>query len=155
MAATSYEYDVIDDFPDDKVDGAALQEQVEQSGITSAAVTHVNTEWRGAPAREKCDVWFDDPLTPGDETILDGVVAAHDGEPMENVTIQRGRLAFDMEGVEIRKDGTNQLRFKDTTTTEKTLAELATAGVPDLSKVVIQMNGTFVVTQDGEIVMVT
>jgi hypothetical protein len=153
MAATSYKYDVIDDFPNDKVDNAALQYQVEQSAISSAAVTHVNTEWRGAPARNKCDVWFDDPLSPGDEAILDSVVAAHDGTPLENVTIQQGRLAFDIEGVEIRKDSTDQLRFKDTTTTEKTLAELATAGTPDLSKVVLEVDGSLVYVGDGDVTM--
>ena len=154
MAATSYEYDVIDDFPDDKVDPDALQYQVEQSAISSAAITHINTEWRGAPAREKCDIWFDDPLSPGDETILDGVVAAHDGEPLENVSIQEGRLAFDTEGVEIRNDGTGQLRLKDTVTTEKTLAELATAGQPDLSKVLLEVNGSLVYTGDGDVTTV-
>lgn len=153
MAATSYEYDVIDDFSGG-VDNAALQEQVEQSAISSAVVTHIDTSWKGGPPREKCDVWFDDPLSPGDEAILDSVVAAHDGEPLENVTVQEGKLAFDEEGVEIRNDGAGQLRFKDTVTSEKTLTELATAGIPDFSKVVIEMNGTFVVDSDGEIVMV-
>ena len=82
MAATSYEYDVIDDFSSG-VDSAALQYQVEQSAISSAAVTHIGTSWKGGPPRDKCDVWFDDPLSPGDETILDSVVAAHDGEPLD------------------------------------------------------------------------
>jgi hypothetical protein len=153
MAATSYEYDVIDDFSGG-VDSAALQYQVEQSAISSAAVTHVDTSWKGGTPRDKCDVWFDDPLSSGDETILDAVVAAHDGQPLENVTVQQGRLAFDEEGVEIRNDGAGQLRLKDTMTSEKTLTELATAGTPDLSKVVIEMDGTFVVDDNGEIVMV-
>lgn len=154
MAATSYEYDVIDDFPNDVVDPAALQYEIEQSAISSAAVTHVDTAWKGTPAREKCDVWFDDPLSPGDEGILDSIVAAHTGEPLENVTIQQGRLAFDMEGVEVRKDDTDQLRFKDTVTSEKTLAELATAGTPDLSKVVLEVNGSLVYTGDGDVTTV-
>lgn len=153
MAVTAYEYDVIDDFSNG-VDGDALQYQVEQSAISSAAVTHIDTSWKGAPAREKCDIWFDNPLSPGDETILDSVVAAHDGEPLENVTIQEGRLAFDEEGVEIRNDGAGQLRLKDTVTSEKTLAELATAGTPDLSKVVLEMDGSLVYTGDGDVTTV-
>ena len=153
MAATSYEYDVIDDFSSG-VDNAALQEQVEQSAISSAAITHVDTSWKGGPPRDKCDVWFDDPLSPGDETILDAVVAAHDGQSLENVTIQQGRLAFDAEGVEIRNDGGGQLRLKDTVTSEKTLAELATAGTPDLSKVVLEVDGSLVYTGDGDVTTV-
>jgi len=154
MAATSYEYDVIDDFPNSIVDPDALQYEIEQSAISSAAVTHIDTSWKGAPAREKCDVWFDDPLSPGDEAILDALVAAHTGEPLQNVTVQQGRLAFDMEGCEVWKDDSDQLRFKDMTTSEKTLAELATAGTPDLSKVVLEVNGSLVYTGDGDVTTV-
>lgn len=95
MAATSYEYDVINDFPNSIVDNDALQYQVEQSGITSADVTHINTSWKGDPLREKCDIWFDDPLSSGDETLLDGVVAAHDGAPLEGTVRVGGGLIIE------------------------------------------------------------
>lgn len=151
--ATSYEFDVVDDFSSG-VDNAALQYQVERSLISSADVTHIDTLWKGAPTRNKCDVWFDAPLTGGDQTILDGVVADHDGAPLESVLVQQGRLAFDVEGVEVWKDGTGQLRLQDMVTSERTLAELATAGQPDLSKVVLEQEGLLVYTGDGDVVTV-
>jgi len=165
MAETSYEYDVLDDTLDGKIDGGALQEQVEQSAIASASILYVNTGWLGEPAREKCDIWFDDPLTPGDEIILDGVVAAHDGEPIQDTLDLAGPVATQSvalrndgdvdDDVAVGRDGVGNMVFKDQGTTTKTLTELATAGQPDLSKVVIDMDGAFVVTDDGEIVEVT
>jgi hypothetical protein len=96
MAATSYEYDVLDDFSGG-VDNAALQEQVEQSAISSAVVMCIDTLWKGAPVREKCDVWFDDPLSPGDKVVLDSVVAAHDGKPLTVVKFHASSVLTDHE----------------------------------------------------------
>ena len=78
MAETSYEYDVIDDFPNDKVDPDALAQQAHAAGLSQ--VDHVNTVWRGEPAREKADVWCSDALDPAEKSTLDGVVSAHDGD---------------------------------------------------------------------------
>lgn len=159
MADTSYEYDVLDDTLDEKVDGEALQYQIEQSAISSATVLYVNTGWRGSPARDKCDVWFDDPLSPGDETILTGVLGAHDGDPLpqdydfdEPVRVPALRLQED--DTEVARDGAGNMTFVDANSSTKTLAELATAGQPDLSKVVLEVSGSLVYTGDGNITTV-
>lgn len=116
MADVSYRYDVIDDFLNDLVNGEALQKEIEDSAISSAVILFVNVMWDGVPLREKCDIWFDGPLSPGDEVLLDAVVAAHTGDPLPEVhpidaTLQPQGLFLQTEAVasvvgEVRYDGT-------------------------------------------------
>lgn len=76
MANTSYTYSISGDFPNQKVDCAKFQYEIEQSSISSAVVIYVHT------SGDNCYVWFDDPLSGADQTTLNGLVAAHDGEPL-------------------------------------------------------------------------
>jgi len=75
MALTNYQYTISTDFPNAKVNGEYLQDTIAfYSGIVTAlSCINVNIE------PDKCDIWFVDPLSVGDEAILDAVVAAHQG----------------------------------------------------------------------------
>ena len=162
MADTAYEYDVLDDFPDDRVDNDALEQQIRAAGLTT--VLYVNTVWKGDPAREKADVWFSDPLDPADKTVLDGVVAAHDGSPIiadEEFGTPVAARGFvlrndgdDDSDVVTDRDGLGNMTFTDRNNPTRTLTELASAGQPDLSKVVLEVSGSLVYTGDGDITTV-
>jgi len=78
MAATEYSYSLAGDFPNGLA-ADAFEEEVASSGIDSAGYLHTNV------AGDNVGVWFDGPLDAGDETLLDGVVAAHDGIPLDPV----------------------------------------------------------------------
>jgi len=72
MAATKYTYSIASDFLNAKVDTTKLSTEVQASAIVTAYdYTQTN--------EDVCDIWFKDALSTGDETILDGLVAAHDG----------------------------------------------------------------------------
>ena len=75
MAATKYVYSVSTDFPNHKVDIDRLTIEIRASSIT-VALDRIEV------SADVCDIWFKDALSSGDETILDGVVAAHSGEPL-------------------------------------------------------------------------
>lgn len=151
MADTPYEFDVLDDFPNQMVDDAALQHQVEQSAIASAAILYVETSWKGDPARNKCDVWFDDPLSGADEIALGGIVAAHDGQPyiepeVLDAPVTAPSFAVGSGDSEIAEDGGGNMTLTDAISGTRTLAELA-----NLSKVLLDVDGTFTYEDDGDI----
>jgi hypothetical protein len=75
MAATKYTYSITSDFPNQLVDGGRLKSEIQSSAIITA-LDYVAT------SGDDCDVWFKDALSTGDETILDGIVAVHTGEPL-------------------------------------------------------------------------
>lgn len=73
--AEKYPYSISGDFPNTAVDSTKLKEEIEDSAIATA-LSYINT------SGDVCDVWFDAALSGGDETTLDGLVAAHDGIPV-------------------------------------------------------------------------
>lgn len=75
MAETKYTYTISTDFPSAKVHGAKLKIEIEATDIVTA-LDRIDT------LGDACDIWFKDALSAGDQTTLDGVVAAHDGEPV-------------------------------------------------------------------------
>lgn len=75
MAVTSYHYSVSGDFPNQKVNLNALTCQIDNSAIATP-LDHIRV------TGDDCWIWFDNALSGGDQTILDGIVAAHDGEPL-------------------------------------------------------------------------
>lgn len=81
MALTDYHYSVSGDFPNDKVNLDALTYQIEHSSI-STALDHIRV------TGDDCWIWFVDALSVDDQTTLDGLVAAHDGEPLPLPTEQ-------------------------------------------------------------------
>lgn len=75
MAATKYTYSISTDFPNHVVATDRLLVEVRASAIVTA-VDYINT------SGDDCDIWFKADLSSGDKTLLDGIVAAHSGEPM-------------------------------------------------------------------------
>jgi hypothetical protein len=72
MAATDYTYSISEDFPNGKVNSDTLTVEIQDSSIVTA-LDKINT------AGDVCDIWFKDALSSGDQTTLDAVVAAHQG----------------------------------------------------------------------------
>jgi hypothetical protein len=75
MAATKYTFSISTDFPNHKVASDRLLSEVQASVIVTA-IDRVDTDG------DACNVWFKDILGSSDETALDGIVAAHSGEPL-------------------------------------------------------------------------
>ena len=75
MSATKYTYSIAEDFPHAKVDTSRLTQEIQASAIVTA-LDYINS------SGDDCDIWFKDALSVGDETVLDGLVAAHSGEPL-------------------------------------------------------------------------
>jgi hypothetical protein len=86
MAATKYTYSIATDFPNKQVDSDSLTEEINDSAISSAALFYIET------SGDDCDIWFDDPLSAGDQTTLDGIVAAHTGAPSSST--EKGGLVI-------------------------------------------------------------
>jgi hypothetical protein len=84
MAATTYQYSVPNDFPNQKVDVPRLTQEIQESSIVTA-LDHITVYGPDVPPQPWCDVVFKDPLSAGDQTTLDGLVAVHSGEPLPNV----------------------------------------------------------------------
>jgi hypothetical protein len=74
---TKYTYSISTDFPNGKVATDRLTLEIQQSAIVTA-LDYIET------TGDDCDIWFKDPLSAGDQTVLDGVIAAHSGEPLSN-----------------------------------------------------------------------
>lgn len=75
MAATNYPKTISTDFPNGKVATDRLALEIQSSSIV-IALDRVDTEG------DTCNIWFKDELVSGDVTTLDGLVAAHSGDPM-------------------------------------------------------------------------
>lgn len=78
MAETKYIYSVADDTLQGIVDLGSLEQEIQDSAISSATYLYISN------TGDVLDIWFDDPLSAGDETLLDGIVAAHEGLPQES-----------------------------------------------------------------------
>lgn len=76
MALTEYTYSIQNDFPNGKVAPDRLAQEIRQSPIVIALDT-IDT------LGDDCNIWFKDPLSVGDKAILDGIVATHNGEPLQ------------------------------------------------------------------------
>ena len=72
MAATKYTFSIVNDFPNGRVEGTSLTQEIGASQITKA-LDGINSS--GAI----CDIWFKDELTSGEEIYLSNIVHAHQG----------------------------------------------------------------------------
>jgi len=80
-----YDYSISNDFPNQAVDAYTLGVEIEDSAIVTA-LEYVST------SGDTCTVMMAGVLSSGDETILDGLVAAHSGCP-ENYP-QKGGVSY-------------------------------------------------------------
>jgi hypothetical protein len=71
----TYTYSIQNDFPNHKISSDRLAQEIQQSAIV-VALNCINT------AGDVCDILFKAELSEGNKTILDGLVAAHSGEPL-------------------------------------------------------------------------
>jgi hypothetical protein len=76
MANTKYTYSISGDFLNGKVGSTKLTQEIGSSTIVYA-LDHIST------IGDVCDIWFKSVLSGGEETTLDGVVAAHDGTTVD------------------------------------------------------------------------
>jgi hypothetical protein len=73
MAATKYIYSISNDFLNGAIASDELASEIRESTIT-IALDYITT------AGDVCDIWFKEALSGSEETVLDGIVAAHTGE---------------------------------------------------------------------------
>jgi len=92
MSATKYTYLIQTDFPNHVENSDSLKAEIAVSSIT-IALDYINTVLgHPDPADDYCDIWFKAALSEGEETALDGVVAAHQGvAPRHNAETEDGR----------------------------------------------------------------
>lgn len=76
--AFTYQYTISIDFPNGTVDPDTLADEINDSSISSGVLESITTD---TPALDICYIQFDVQLSAGDETTLDGIVAAHTGVP--------------------------------------------------------------------------
>ena len=75
MAQTKYTYSIATDTANAKLANSKLKSEVQASAIVTA-IDYINS------LGDVLDIYMKDVLSAGDETVLDGVVAAHDGVPI-------------------------------------------------------------------------
>ena len=83
MAVTKYTYPIADFtglIPPYTVPNVGRLTQEIQTSAIIVALDHIDG------SETACAIWFKDALSAGDETILDGIVAAHSGEPLVDNT---------------------------------------------------------------------
>ena len=83
--STKYTYSIQTDFPNHAENSTTLTAEIGLSSIT-VALDHIDTDG------DVCDIWFKAALSEGEETTLDGVVAAHTGVAPPN-PVDEVRLA--------------------------------------------------------------
>lgn len=88
--STKYTYSISTDFPNGKLEEDRLIQEIAASAII-IAFNHIST------SGDVCDVWFKAVLSSSDETILDGLVAAHSGEPLPDPTTSDGKPIFHLD----------------------------------------------------------
>jgi len=112
MVATKYTYSIAGDTAQAKLVPGKLGEEIGESSIV-IALDYINS------SGDVLDVWMKDSLSAGDETILDGVVAAHDGVPLANPTTSDGKPIFHLD-TPTEQDGKPVLVMSPATTGWKT-----------------------------------
>ena len=171
MADTPYAFVIVDEFPNDKAEPEKLKLEILGSSPPISSASYQGSTCDGDPqapgALTELTLWFDDPLSAGDETQLGVIVAAHDGVPGEDIDTSYATLATTGkmliqdeadqadESVGFERDGSGNLMIQDQVAGQMTLTQVASGGTPDLSKVLIEMDGTFVVDDNGAIVTET
>jgi hypothetical protein len=86
MAATKYTFSIANDTANGIVNVDALGNEIAASAIVTA-FDYPNT------AGDVLDLWFKDPLSAGDQTVLAGVVSAHAGAATEKGVLHEGTAA--------------------------------------------------------------
>lgn len=71
----NYDYTISTAFPNHAVDSPRLRQEIIDSAIVTA-FDYIGT------ADDTCSIWFKAALSAGDQTLLDGIVAAHSGEAL-------------------------------------------------------------------------
>ena len=95
MELTTYTYSIENAFPNAKVDGGSLDEEIGVSNIKIALSGVISADGY-------CDIIFKDVLDGYDKPILDEVVSLHSGEPIDEISLvmldeqrdSEGRLKF-------------------------------------------------------------
>lgn len=75
MAETKYTYSIQNDTPNHQVNSDTLGAEIRANTGITIALSHIDT------SGDVLDVWMRDALPTEQETVLDGVIAAHSGAP--------------------------------------------------------------------------
>ena len=94
MTETTYTYSIQNDFPNHLVSSDRLKNEIGVSAIITA-LARIDT------SGDDCGITFKDELSSGDETILDGLVAAHSGLIVSSYAVVRLSSPTTLEGAPI------------------------------------------------------
>ena len=75
MATTVYTYSISGDFPNQSADHDSLLDELVESTVDTIGLSYITIN---SPPNV-CSICFEDALSAGDKTTMDGVVAAHQG----------------------------------------------------------------------------
>ena len=89
MAATKYTYSVSGDTLNGVANAAALHYEIDETSTITIGVDHIEK------AGDVLDVWMKAALSAGEETTLDGVVAAHTGAALPENAVQNVEVIED------------------------------------------------------------
>jgi hypothetical protein len=171
VASTAYDYVIVDEFPNDVAEPEVLELEIANSdpAITSATLegTTCNGDPQNPSAGTTLRVWFDDPLSAGDETQLDALVAAHQGAQNKDIATSGAALATTDklilqksddktdESIALSRDGSDNMLFQDgVQTTPVTLTDLIGGEAASLlGKAVFKSDGGLVYTSSGDVVI--
>lgn len=98
---TTYTYNIAVDFPNQKVAPSKFSSEIKASSISTATLLNITT------VGNTCDVNFSTSLSGADETILNGLVAAHTG--IETAIVFHATSKVISDEVQITQDSTWQV----------------------------------------------
>ena len=128
MADTSYDYVIVDEFPNDVAEPEVLELEILNSDPAITSATLLGTACDGDPqsptALTTLKIWFDGPLSGADETQLDALVAAHQGVQNKDIDTRGAVATTDKfilqsssdktdESIALSKDGSGNMLFQD------------------------------------------
>lgn len=77
--ATKYTYSISDDFPNETVAPEVLTDEINTSESISETVDHIHIK------NDDCDIWMSAALDGAEQTALNAIVAAHQGESYQQL----------------------------------------------------------------------
>jgi hypothetical protein len=116
---TAYTYSIATNFPNHLVASDRLTMEIGQSSIVTA-LDHIDT------SGDAVNIWFKDVLSGGDQTTLNGVVAAHSGVPLSVTASATGSITGSGQSVSLVLSGSATLGLQITGTWVATLVPEAT-----------------------------
>lgn len=84
----TYQKNITNNFPNQRVDTEALQDELEGAGLSSATVEYIVADY----GDNICEIVFDIEPSSGDKSVIDAIVSVHEGIPDPSTLRPNGGL---------------------------------------------------------------